>query len=73
MRTLSFSLTPGVHHWDEYGPHDEDVMRHPNFPPQNIVDTQKEEVGFVKQWLKEFEDSRKGSDQTKEDDFPGEL
>ncbi|KAL2199489.1 serine carboxypeptidase S28-domain-containing protein [Corynascus similis CBS 632.67] len=45
-------IEDGVHHWDENG-----VFRNetrPGLPPKPVADAQREEVKFVKAWLKEW-------------------
>lgn len=46
----------GVHHWDENALRDEVE----GLPPRQVVEAQRQEVEFVKAWLKEFEREQKG-------------
>lgn len=51
-------LDPAVHHWDEYGL--SQAEKAAGLPPKNIVDVQRQEVNFVKAWVKEWKDQHKG-------------
>jgi hypothetical protein len=46
----------GVHHWDENGLAEN--ASEPNLPPPEVVETQQQEVLFVKAWLEEFKAQR---------------
>lgn len=45
-------IDPGVHHWDESGVAANDTR--PGLPPKQIEDVQREEVEFVKAWLRKW-------------------
>ncbi|KFA53307.1 hypothetical protein S40293_04720 [Stachybotrys chartarum IBT 40293] len=61
-------LDYGVHHWDENGLPGE--SGEPDLPPFEVLETQREEVDFVKAWLQEFEVERR---QRQVDDGPSDL
>lgn len=54
-----FILIEGaVHHWDENGLFPNETTK--ALPPKPVKEAQKEEVTFVKQWMKEWKKTSKG-------------
>jgi hypothetical protein len=49
-------LDYGVHHWDENGL--KSKPSEPGLPPVAVEEVQKEEVAFVKAWVKEFAEQK---------------
>ena len=69
-------VDPGVHHWDEFGVREgDDMVGVGEYPPRNIREVQEEQVRFVKVWLREWEEERKGKDRGDDGELemPGEL
>ena len=46
---MTFGCSDGVHHWDENG------LANPSDEPPRIQTIHREEIAFVKSWLKEFD------------------
>lgn len=60
----------GVHHWDEFGLR-EDAEK--GLPPKQVIDNQKQQVDFVKAWLKQWDDEHKKKAVQEEEPYSLEL
>ncbi|KAI0471056.1 peptidase S28 [Xylariaceae sp. FL0804] len=53
----------GVHHWDENGVLPNQTRPGLNFPPAPVAGTQAQEAAFVRAWVAEFYEQKKGKQQ----------
>lgn len=56
----------GVHHWEEFGL--KEGVTEEGLPPRQVVDSQQQQIKFVKAWLKEWDEKHGKNSEGGDDD-----